>query len=529
MKMRISPLTRAIAGTALLVSATAQAQLAQNLTIGNPKAMAMGNAITADDSGIDAVHYNPAALTKLKGRKTTVKFISAVMDIRADFNAGPNYGDKFLGADNDPVANSSSRTTTPAMYFPALGGATELPLLFAPLAGLSINPPGSKFTYATDVYTPQALGFVREDDDPARYQGKEVVMQRLTYFSPAVGYQLNDEISIGLSINFSHQALALNQDMRAPNLLTGAVGQTQGALCGVEGNPFEVLLNICGGEFGPYTELANLDIDLQQTLSPTWNLGVLWEPTDWFAWGAVYQSEAKMHLQGKYMMNYSENWQGFWQGLDASLFGAIFNSITPDGASKESGNIALDLTYPQHFSTGIKVKPASKWQINVDVKWTDYAAWENFELKFDRDLDFLKIAKIFSPEAATSNSIILDRGYESVWSWALGVQYDVNDRLSLRAGYEPRPSAVPGNKADALVPLGDAQLYGLGVGYKWDQETVIDLGFNYLVSKQSIPAGSSCNANCASIDSIVYNPYADLDVETTVKAYVLALTYTTSF
>ena len=62
-----------------------------------------------------------------------------------------------------------------------------------------------------------------------------------------------------------------------------------------------------------------------------------------------------------------------------------------------------------------------------------------------------------------------------------------------------------------------------------DEDTVIDLGFNYLVSKQSIPAGTSCNVNCSGIDSVVYNPYADLNVETTVKAYVMALTYTTSF
>jgi long-subunit fatty acid transport protein len=529
MKMRISPLKRAIAGAALLVSASAQAQLAQNLTIGNPKAMAMGNAITADESGIDAVHYNPAALTKLKGRKTTVKFITAVMDIRADFDAGPNYGSEFFGASNDPVANSSSRTTTPALYFPGLGGATELPLLFAPLAGLSINPPGSKLTFATNVYTPQALGFVRDDDDPGRYQGKEVVLQRLTYFSPAVGYQLNDQLSLGLSINFSDQALALNQDIRAPNVLTGLTGELQDALCTAGGSPFDPLLNLCGGEFGAYTDFANLDVDLHQSLSPTWNLGVLWEPTDWFAWGAVYQSEAKMHLQGKYTLKYTENWQGFWQGFDNSLVGAIFNPITPDGVDKEVGNVSLDLTYPQHFSTGIKLKPTSKWQVNFDVKWTDYAAWNKFELQFDRDLDFLKIASLLSPDGATSNSITLDRGYKSVWSWALGVQYEVNDRLSLRAGYEPRPSAIPDDKADALVPIGDAQLYGLGVGYKWDQDTVIDLGFNYLVSKQSIPAGTSCNANCTGFDSIVYNPYSDLSIETTVKAYVMALTYTTSF
>jgi len=530
MMMRFSPLKRAIAGAALLVSTGAHAQLGQNLTIGNPKAMAMGNAVTADDTGIDAVHYNPAALTKLKGRKTTVKFLTGVMDIRAKFDAGPGYGDNFFGKSDDPVANSSSRTTAPAVYLPGLGGATEVPLLFMPLAGLSINPPGSKLTFATDVYTPQALGFVRDDDDPARYQGKEVVLQRLTYFSPAVGYQVNDQLSLGLSVNFSHQAMALNQAFRAPNFLTGLIGQGQDILCKVDGSPFDPILNLCGGQFGPFTDLANLDVDMQQSLSPTWNLGVLWEQYEWLSWRAVYQSEAKMHLQGKYTVDYSDNWTGFWRGLDSSLIGAIFNPITPDGFyDEERGTVSMDLTYPQHFATGLKLRPLSNWQFNVDLKWTDYAAWDKFELKFDRDLDMLKIASLLSPGNATSNSIILDRGYESVWSWAFGLQYDVNERLSLRAGYEPRPSAVPGNKADALVPIGDADLYGLGLGYRWDQDTTIDLGFNYLVSKTSIPAGSSCNANCAGIDKLVYNPYADLDIETTIKAYVFALTYTSSF
>lgn len=530
MTMRISPLARAIAGISVLWAGLAQAQLAQNLTIGSPKAMALGNAVTADFTGIDAVHYNPAALTKLKGRQTTLKFITGVMDIRADFDAPADYGSNFFGLKDDSVANSSSRTTAAAMYLPGLGGATEVPVLFAPLAGVSINPPGSKFTFATNVYTPQALGYSREENDPARYQGKELVMQRLTYFSPSVAYQVNDELSLGLSIGFSHQAMALNQDFRAPGVLTGLTGAAQDALCTVEGNPFEVLLNICGGDLGPFTDIANIDIDMQQTLSPTWNVGFLWEPSDWFALGAVYQSEAKMRLQGQYTVDYSQDWQGFWQGLDSSLIGAIFNSITPDGVfDKERGNVSLDMTYPAHFATGIKLKPHPQWQINFDLKWTDYAAWDNFELEFDRQLDVLTIASLFSPENATSTSIILDRGYESRWSWAVGVEYQVNDRLSLRAGYEPRPSAVPGNKADVLAPLGDARLYGLGAGYQWDKDTVIDVGFNYLVSKQDIPARSSCNVNCSTIDSMVYNPYADLDIKTSVKAYVFALTYRTAF
>ncbi|MCP6082627.1 outer membrane protein transport protein, partial [Klebsiella pneumoniae] len=88
-----------------------------------------------------------------------------------------------------------------------MGGMTDMPLLAAPLAGLSINPPGSKFTFATNVYAPMALGYSRDSDsDPARFQGRQVAIQRITYFSPSVGYQVNDELALGLSVGFSHQA-----------------------------------------------------------------------------------------------------------------------------------------------------------------------------------------------------------------------------------------------------------------------------------------------------------------------------------
>lgn len=530
MKFSFLPLARLLAGVGAIMAGVAQAQLANNLTIGNPKAMGLANAVTADSTGIDAVHYNPAALTKLKGRQTTVKFLTGVMDIRAGFDAPPGYGEDFFGYSDDPEANSSSRTLTPAMYLPGLGGMTEVPMLFAPLAGLSINPPGSKFTFATNVYAPMALGYSRDDDDPGRFQGKEVALQRITYFSPSLGYEVNDELALGLSIGFSHQAMALNQDFRNPGLLTGVARLFNEALCVPGLELVQILANFCGGKLSPFDSLANLDLDLQQSLSPTYNLGVLWEPTDWFAWGATYQSEARMHLKGKYRVDYSKDWQGFWSGMQGSLFGAILSPLFPYGnVDEEVGNASLDMTYPDNFSTGIKLKPFDKWQFNMDWRWSGYSDWNEFEIKFDRELDVLRIAKNFDPADATANTLTLDRGYEDTWSWALGVQYDLNERVQLRAGYEWRPSAIPDDKADALAPIGDAHLYGLGVGYRWDKETQIDLGFNYFVSKTDIPANTSCNTNCTGLDNLVYNPYAGMDVETSVHAYILALTYQTVF
>ena len=65
MKFSFLPLARLVAGVGAIMAGVAQAQLANNLTIGNPKAKGLANAVTADSTGIDAVHYNPAALTKL--------------------------------------------------------------------------------------------------------------------------------------------------------------------------------------------------------------------------------------------------------------------------------------------------------------------------------------------------------------------------------------------------------------------------------------------------------------------------------
>src|SRR5690606_34740323 len=49
-----------------LAASAAQAQLSQNLSVGKPVALSLGNSITARPPGTDAIHYNPAGLALLK-------------------------------------------------------------------------------------------------------------------------------------------------------------------------------------------------------------------------------------------------------------------------------------------------------------------------------------------------------------------------------------------------------------------------------------------------------------------------------
>ena len=75
--MGITSHKRQIAAAIMAASVTCgvEAQLAQNLTI-HPKALALGNAVTADPPGIMAIHYNPAGLTKLDGRQLCLLYTS---------------------------------------------------------------------------------------------------------------------------------------------------------------------------------------------------------------------------------------------------------------------------------------------------------------------------------------------------------------------------------------------------------------------------------------------------------------------
>lgn len=529
-----------IALAAATLSVSAQAQLTQNLTL-HPKALALGNAVTADPPGIMAIHYNPAGLTKLEGRQLEVVLMNIYLDIDADFSAPEGYEifgidgletDPMTGKQRDPVANSSSHTNNIALYLPGFGILRAPPgPAVAPSAGISINPPGSKLTFGNAFFLPMAAGFYRDKNDPGRYMPQATALQRTTYLSPTVGYEINDKWAVGAGIHISHMGLAADQYMRAPNLLLGVAETLQTAFnCESGEEPLQPWLALCGGNIGPWDDIGVLSLNLQETVSPTYALGVMWEPTDWFSWGASYTSEADMKMKGTFQIEYTDDWSGFWQRLNNSVLGAISSAILslPSGAPREAGNVSMDLTYPQHFQTGVSVDVHPKLTVNVDVGWTDFKQWDAFNLRFDRNLEFLGAARILSTNA-TQDTLSLPLGFTDQWNWAFGLEFHATDRLDLRAGMEIRDSVIPDDQRQILAPFGGANLYSIGMGYRWDRDTEIDLNLSYLQSIETIPANGSCNLNCDNITNIIYNPYAGLDVKTSLRAVLAGLSFRTKF
>ncbi|MCG8317671.1 MAG: outer membrane protein transport protein [Pseudomonadales bacterium] len=439
----------------LSTTTIANAQLTQNITMGNSKALGLGHAVTADPPGIDSIHFNPAGLAKIKGRQRQIKLIAAKMTFNTDIgkrrlenaqtsqSAGSvvdTYNNIYCNDNSqeclypdDPLENQSGSSSTPVLMLPFVG-MTELPLLFVPLGGIAIEDPDRDWVFATSIYSPQAIGYGRDEDGPGRYQGIALSITRITYFSPSVAFSVTDSLMFGLSLGFSWQGLGLDTDLRAPEttipFLKATVEEVRPILDEIGLTDLSV--------FSPYDTLGRLEVEVEDALSITFNLGLLWEPTPWVSFGMVYQSEGNSHMEGDFKMEVPSSLTDVTQPIaNTPRLNSIIATLGGGrmrGLSSQEGTVELDLKTPQHFAIGSSVKVFPDLKINVDLKWTDYGTWEDLAFTFDQNIDFLVLANLVNnvggsafnngEDTADPDKMVISRRYESVWSWAFGAEYE---------------------------------------------------------------------------------------------------------
>ncbi len=539
--------------TGCVLSNQALAQLSNGLTI-DTKANALGNAVVADiDPHLAAVYHNPAGLAKLKERHFEVDQILIGFDLDAKYYAPEEYS--ILGLDGngyniydptvprDPVIDGDrigkSHTTRPALYIPGFGlqqwvWSGPVPLLYQ--IGFSVNPPGSKFTFGTKNYMMAALAAFKDAEDGGIYMGKEAAIMRYTYFSPTVGYEVNDDWSVGVGVQFSFQGFGVAQHNRSPNMLVAVNEVLQDAFAceydkpiGKRRDPLQPWLSMCQGNVGPWDDVGRIEFDMQESLSTSYNLGVLWEPADWFSWGASYMSESEIKLKGTFLFDYTDEFEAFWRGYNASIEGAINAAVLglPRGVDRESGNINLDMTWPQSFRTGFRMRVSPSFTFSAEATWTDWSVWYKWLFEFDRKIEALQAAQLLST-LATDTSVILELGLKDTWHYGFGLTHHINSRLDIYYGLELRNSPVD-HHAMGPIPIGDSKKWGLGFGYKWDKQTQITASMFYLQSIDYIPSNTSCHLNCTNLTNVIGNPYAGLDVKFSTRVYGIGIVFRRTF
>lgn len=185
------------------------------------------------------------------------------------------------------------------------------------------------------------------------------------------------------------------------------------------------------------------------------NLGAMYKVNEQHQLGLTYKSPIHHVYEGNLYMNGLNNGIGY----QATFGGTSFST-----------KAVQKLTMPQSVTLGYSFKPTSKWTINFDLEWTD---WSNYKQQTTSYPDVTNPTQ--QGVLATGNPQA--RGWHSVWSESLGVQYAVTEKFRLRTGYAHHQTPVPESTFDTQFADANSDSVTVGLGYDITSRLSLDIAY----------------------------------------------------
>jgi long-chain fatty acid transport protein len=271
---------------------------------------------------------------------------------------------------------------------------------------------------------------------PARWAGRYYAQTtNLTdyNFTPMVSYQPTSTLTLsgGLQVDYVHAYLSQAIDLGsigAALAFPGAVPGGDDGRAALRGNDWQV----------------------------GYVLGTLWQATPDLSLGVSYRSEMRQNIKGYELFNY-----------DTAGIGSALNGLT--GALADSrGNARVPL--PEEITGGARYNFGNGWSALAGVEYTGWG-------------DFHKLLASTANPANPSNLTVTN--WRSTWFGSLGAEYRPDDRWTFRAGTAYDEAAVPKANVEPRIPDADRYWLALGLGYRWNDHTDINLAYDHLFTPHS--------------------------------------------
>jgi len=235
---------------------------------------------------------------------------------------------------------------------------------------------------------------------------------RFMTFIPTVSYSINDDLALGLATNLGYADASFRL---WPNTSFF--------------NPENPMMSFPG-------------VNMDQAGGFQWNLrgGIWWRPDPKFSIGAIYQTETKSDYTGGDMwVNYTN---------------------FPFIGQKVKYQAEMDgFTFAAQAGVGFAYRPNDKWVLALDIKryfWDDAlntitVTGKNPEPPLPAPFNVVELPFVFD--------------WNDQWVFALGGDYRVNERWTVRAGYNYGENPVPDDTMNPLFPATVEQ--HLSAGFSW--------------------------------------------------------------
>jgi long-chain fatty acid transport protein len=257
--------------------------------------------------------------------------------------------------------------------------------------------PGSKLTFGLGMYSPYGFGIWYPENSPVRQLAISGSIAYTT-INPVVSWQVTDTLSIAAGPTFNY----------------AKAGLKRGILSTFSGDSFE--FEGTGWALGA-------------------NAGILWKPAPKHSFGLMYRSETQVNFDGH------------------------SNTYIPTVVSNRESATA-NITFPQNVVLGYSYRPTERWNLEVNVDWTD---WDRL------------------------NTVILNKGtgnvalpfnWQSSFFYEFGATYKFDGGLSASAGYIYSENSVPNGSFNPIVPDSNRHIFSIGLGKQW-KNLDIDVAYQY--------------------------------------------------
>jgi len=265
-------------------------------------------------------------------------------------------------------------------------------------------------------FSPYGLGTEWPADYPLKYISTKDDMKSFV-FNPVIAYKVSDKFSAGIGLTYIRSDLTFK-------LVTRQDFRTYG------GSIYEVPASIEGDGDGW-----------------GWNAGILYK-AEKISIGLNWRSGFKIDLEGTI-------------DLDSTGVAAPFQPYVPPG-----GNVSTSFNYPHIFCLGTAINLSPKLLLSADINYVFWNTYKEFTITIDLPAPFPDEEDLFQEN----------------WSlcclFRTGLQYQLNEKLALRAGFLYDQTPQPVATMDPILPDADRVALTAGFGYKLGK-LVIDVAYQY--------------------------------------------------
>lgn len=345
---------------------------------GSARGNALGGAMVGRADDPSALFYNPAGITQLPGLQMMAGFTAITPSTDVEIG-GKSYGSK----DNVWLA--------PHFY--------------------TTYQFSDKLWFGLGLFSPFGLGTEFEKGWPGSANNYNAVIQSVN-INPNIAIKLTDKLSI--AAGFDAMWFDLKLENRALDLgpQLGYADQT-----------------LSGDSFGYGC-----------------NIGARYQLFDWMALGLSYRSQITQNVSG------------------TATFEGPLKTLLHFTDTDVDGSIRL----PDMFFMGITFYPTPDFSFEVGAVWNRWSTYDSLTINYADAL----------PNGATS--VTVKKNWHDTWRFQTGAEYKAAKWLDLRVGYDFDEEPVNSTYADYLVPANNRHLFSFGPGFHWNNWS-LDLSFTYLL------------------------------------------------